>query len=91
VTPAPTGQPSSAQASVDIRNFAFNPREVHLAKGGTVTWTNNDGVTHTVSFNGVQSPGFGNGATYSRTFNDTGTFDYFCSIHPSMTGKVVVG
>jgi amicyanin len=90
VTPAPTGQPYSVQAAVDVRNFAFDPHEVRLAKGGTVTWTNNDSVTHTVSFSGVQSPGFGSGGSYSRTFNDTGTFDYICSIHPSMTGKVVV-
>jgi plastocyanin len=89
-TPAPTGPHPTAQAPVEIRNFAFDPHEVRLAKGGTVTWTNNDSVTHTVSFGGVQSPGFGNGGTYSRTFNDTGTFDYICGIHPSMTGKVVV-
>ncbi len=83
----PPAQPS---ASVTIQNFAFSPGEVTIAKGGTVTWTNHDSTTHTVTFGDGSSPDLDSGATYERTFNDTGTFSYHCSIHPSMTGKVVV-
>jgi amicyanin len=90
VSPAPTSQPSLAQAAVGIRNFAFDPREVRLAKGGTVTWTNFDSATHTVRFDDAESPGLGNGGLYSKTFNDAGTYDYNCGPHPFMTGKVVV-
>lgn len=96
-TPAPTTQPSaqptgqpSNSASVTIKGLAFSPGEVTIAKGGTVTWTNEDSTTHTVSFASGSSPDLGNGAKYAKTFNETGTFDYHCNIHPSMTGKVIV-
>lgn len=90
-SPAPSTQPSvQPSASVTIKNFAFSPGEVTILKGGTVTWTNDDGTTHTVTFADSSSPDLGNGATYSKTFNETGTFSYKCSIHSSMTGKVIV-
>lgn len=87
-TALPTSQVSNS-ASVTIQNFAFSPATVTIAKGGTVTWTNKDSTTHTVTFADGSSDLAG-GATFSKTFNDAGTFDYHCSIHPSMTGKVVV-
>ena len=97
VTPAPTAtQAASATAvatptaSVSISGFAFQPAEVTIAKGGTVTWTNNDGTTHTVKFQDTESAGLQQGKTYSKTFDSTGTFDYSCGIHPSMKGKVIV-
>jgi plastocyanin len=55
-----------------------------------VTWTNYDSATHTVRFGAVESPGFGKGGTYSKTFDVAGTYDYDCGPHPFMTGKVVV-
>jgi plastocyanin len=90
ITPTST-TPAPAQTDVRIKDFAFSPQEARVAKGGTVTWTNLDSTAHTVSFNGVQSKVLNNGDTYSKTFNETGTFDYICGIHTYMKGKVVVG
>lgn len=88
--PAPRGQPSPLQAAVGIRDFAFDPQEVCFARAGTVTWTNHDSTTHTVRLDDAESPGFGTGGTFSKTFNDAATDDYHCGLHPSMAGKVVV-
>lgn len=80
--------------SVSIANMAFTPPDITVTKGTTVTWTNNDAVTHTVTENdGKTGPDSGDLAptkTYSFTFNNTGTFKYHCSIHPSMLGTVTV-
>jgi len=89
VTPA-SATPAPLQASVQIKDFAFSPQEARVARGGSVTWTNLDSAAHTVSFNGVQSRVLNNGDSYSKSFNETGTFDYICGIHTYMTGKVVV-
>jgi len=79
-------------ASVSIKNMAFNPGSVSVTTGATVTWTNSDTTIHTVtaddgSFN---SGNIAIGATYSRAFSSAGTFSYHCTLHPEMTGKVVV-
>lgn len=86
---------TSAAGSVDIKNMAFTPPQINVQKGGTVTWTNNDSVAHTVidDLSNVGGPASGNiepGSTYSFTFNKTGSFQYHCSIHPSMRGTIVV-
>lgn len=87
----PTAQPSPApnSTSVTIQNFAFSPAVVTVQQGGTVTWTNKDSTTHTVTFADGSSD-VASGATFTKTFNDLGVFDYHCTIHPTMTGKVVV-
>src|SRR5439155_69159 len=79
-------------ASVSIKNMAYNPGSVSVAMGSTITWSNNDTTIHTVtaddgSFN---SGNIAVGATYSAVFSTTGTFSYHCTLHPEMTGKVVV-
>lgn len=94
-TPAASATPTSttpapAQASVEIKNFAFSPQDARVAKGGTVTWTNLDSTAHTITFNGVQSQVLNNGDTYTKTFNETGSFDYNCGIHTYMKGRVLV-
>jgi plastocyanin len=81
-----------ATASVTIKNMAFNPSSLSVTAGSTVTWMNSDTTIHTVtaddgSFN---SGNIAIGATYSRVFSTAGTFSYHCTIHPEMTGKVVV-
>ena len=89
-TPSPaTGQVAGA---VTIQNFAFSPAEITIAKGETVTWTNEDSSPHQIaSDNGkFQGPSFSKGQTYSFTFNDTGAFPYHCAIHPMMKGNIVV-
>jgi plastocyanin len=77
-----------------MRNGAsseFTPGSVTISAGASVTWTNNDTVAHTATsdsgaFNGSIAPG----AKYSYTFPAKGTFPYHCSVHPGMTGTVVV-
>jgi plastocyanin len=80
------------QSAVTIAGFAFLPQTLTVAKGTTVTWTNNDSTTHTVtSDSGVWDSGnLAPGKTFSFTFNQTGTFPYHCNIHSSMTAKIVV-
>jgi plastocyanin len=79
-------------ADVTIQNFAFSPATITVTVGTTVTWTNNDGATHTVtSDTGVFDSGnMANGKTYSRTFSQAGTFTYHCTIHPNMKATVIV-
>lgn len=81
-------QPSSA--SVSIKGYAFAPAELVVQRGATVTWTNDDDMAHTVSFADGDSGAIRHGASYSRTFDKSGGYDYHCSIHPGMTGKVIV-
>jgi plastocyanin len=85
--------PTAAGTTVDIKNFAFSPVTVTISNGQTVTWTNMDSVSHTVtSTTGVFDSGpISPGQTFSYTFNNAGTFEYSCTIHPSMQhGKVIV-
>jgi plastocyanin len=77
-------------AQVTIKNFAFEPGTVTIARGGTVTWTNQDSAVHTVKFGSDESPSLSKGQTYSKTFSNAGTFDYGCGIHPAMKGKIIV-
>jgi plastocyanin len=86
-----TGAPSGS-AQVAMQGSAFSPQTVTIPVGGTVTWTNKDSMNHTVTADGgaFQSGDLGNGATFSFTFDTAGTYAYHCTIHPSMTGTVVV-
>lgn len=91
-TPATTA-PSTNMASVNIQNFNFVPVTVSVTKGTTVTWTNGDTVPHTVtSVTGAFDSGsISPGATWSYSFNQTGSFEYKCSIHVNMPhGTVTV-
>jgi len=91
-TPVRTATPAPAEASVTISGFAFEPQTLTVSAGTQVTWTNNDQAPHTVVSNDrlFESPSLSRGATWSRIFNTAGTFDYHCSLHPSMTGRIVV-
>ena len=85
-------QPSAANAEVKIDNFSFGPQELTVAAGTTVTWTNRDDIPHTVvSTDGVfKSKVRDTDEKFSYTFTKAGTYPYYCSVHPKMTGKVVV-
>ena len=96
IRPAPPAPPPAAprpsNVAVDIRNLRFTPDAISIPAGGTLTWTNGDGFTHTVK--GDTAP-FASGvldhnATFTQTFDAPGTYDYHCTIHPFMRGKVVV-
>jgi amicyanin len=78
--------------SVSISDFKFNPAALTVPVGTTVTWTNQDEEPHTVAAKdgSFHSPGMDTHATYTFTFNTPGSYDYICSIHPFMTGAVVV-
>jgi len=85
-------QASPAIVEVKIDNFSFGPQAQTVPMGTTVTWTNRDDIPHTVvSTDGVfKSRTLDTDEKFSFTFAKAGTFAYFCSIHPKMTGKVVV-
>jgi len=90
-SPTPTPIPSSSQTeSVSISNFSFNPGVLTISVGDTVRWTNLDSASHTVSSATFSSPTLSTGQTYEFKFTQVGTFDYHCSIHPFMTGQIIV-
>jgi amicyanin len=77
--------------AVKIGNFTFGPQELKVKAGTTVTWTNEDDIPHTVvSPNNFRSKVLDTDGTYTFTFTTPGTYKYFCSLHPHMTGTVVV-
>lgn len=86
--------PSTA-ASVDIRDYAFTPAKITVKVGATVTWTNEDGMSHDITpdeetADFKASALFSKGESYSVTFNTAGTYTYYCSPHPYMKGTVEV-
>jgi plastocyanin len=94
VSPSATAndQASAASAEVVIDNFVFGPQTVTVPIGTTVTWTNHDDIPHTVvSTEGVfKSKVRDTDEKFSYTFTKAGTYPYYCSVHPKMTGTVVV-
>jgi plastocyanin len=87
--PAP---PASGGTAVAIANFAFVPAALSVTTGDTVTWTNMDDVSHTVSADNdaFDSAAFGHGMTFQFTAGPPGTYTYFCRIHPFMKGTLTV-
>jgi plastocyanin len=85
-------QPLAANAEVKIDNFSFGPDTLTVPVGTTVTWTNRDDIPHTVvSTEGVfKSKVRDTDEKFSYTFAKAGTYPYYCSVHPKMTGKIVV-
>jgi plastocyanin len=93
-TPSATATPAPAarQVSATIQNIAFSPNPITIARGTTVTWTNLDGVPHTVTADdGSWGSGtLGHGTTYSHVFTSPGSYTYHCAIHSFMKGTVMV-
>lgn len=94
---APTAQTqtpsaSNATATVSIQNFAFSPATLAIKAGTTVTWTNNDSVTHTVTSDtgGLFSQTLAPGQSFTFTFASPDSVSYHCAIHPMMEGTVSV-
>jgi plastocyanin len=99
VTSAPstttTGLPAVSTDAVTVKDFAFGPRSISVKAGTTVTWTNQDGFDHSIvdKTSAAEGPHFGPIAgktTYSRSYDAAGEFPYYCGIHNSMTGTVIV-
>jgi plastocyanin len=78
--------------AIDIDNFKFGMASIEVALGTTVKWTNRDDVPHTVtsSTKVFKSQALDTGEVFSYTFTEAGTFEYYCSLHPHMTGKIIV-
>jgi plastocyanin len=89
---AMTKAAAAAAATVEIGNFTFKAPVVTVRRGTTVTWTNGDDIPHTVvSKDGVfKSKVLDTGDKFSFTFAKPGQFGYFCSLHPHMTGTIIV-
>jgi plastocyanin len=79
-------------AAVRIDNFNFTPPDLVVARGTTVTWTNADDSPHTVREKDgkFKSAALDTDDTFAQTFTTPGEYEYFCSIHPRMVGKIVV-
>jgi plastocyanin len=87
------GEPGpSPEFDVAIEGFAYQPAEVTISVGTTLTWINKDLDVHTVTAQDgtFDSGNLARGDTFSYTFEVTGTYDYYCIPHPYMTGRVIV-
>jgi amicyanin len=82
----------AADAQVKIANFTFDPPTLTVKAGTTVTWVNADDIPHVVSEKDgkFRSSALDTDDKFSQTFSAAGTVEYFCAIHPHMTGKIVV-
>ena len=102
-TKTKTSAPSKPKAKggktvgISMKNIAFNPKTVTVAKGTTVKWTNDDAPNHDVTKTGGPGPDFSSGQgnmakgdTYQQTLNTAGTVKYQCTVHPGMTGSITV-
>jgi plastocyanin len=88
---ASQGAPA-ADTKVQIDQYAFLPQRITVKPGTTVTWTNDDDDSHTVASSAklFKSGPLDTGDKFSFTFTTPGTYAYFCSVHPQMTGTIVV-
>ena len=94
-TSTSTNSSSTATDSVTIQNFAFSPASITVKVGTKVTWTNKDGVSHSITADTASAYApdgqlFGQNQTFSFTFSKAGTYTYHCTPHPYMHGTVVV-
>jgi amicyanin len=78
--------------TVHIDNFTFTPAEITIAPGTAITWVNGDDIPHTVvaSNKAFRSKVMDTEQQFSFTFTEPGMYEYFCSLHPHMKGKVIV-
>jgi len=89
-----SAQDKTSTTEVKIDNFSFGPAALTVTVGSTLTWINRDDIPHTVVSTDdpktFKSKVLDTDEKFSFTFTKAGTFPYFCSIHPKMTGKVIV-
>jgi plastocyanin len=88
----PAASAQAADTEVKIDQYVFAPQRITVKAGTTVTWTNDDDVPHTVASSTklFKSKTLDTGDTFSFTFTTPGAYQYFCSVHPHMTGAIVV-
>jgi len=82
----------AAPSAIVIDNFTFSPPRLSVKTGTNVTWTNRDDIPHAIAAVGklFRSKALDTDGAYSFTFTMPGTYEYFCSLHPRMTGVIVV-
>ena len=91
--PLESAMAAAGTYAVSVDNFSFAPATTAVPAGSTITWTNRDDIPHTVvsTERRFKSPVLDTGEQFSHRFDAAGTYQYFCSIHPKMTGQVMVG
>jgi len=84
--------PNAASNEVVIQNFSFEPATLTVKVGTTVTWVNHDDEPHTATATDKRfnSKTLDNGDRFSQEFNAPGVYNYYCALHPHMTGKIIV-
>ena len=89
---AAVAEPAATATEVKIDNFTFVPQRLTVKAGTTVTWVNEDDIPHAVAATGKEfrSKVLDTDDKFSFTFATAGTFEYFCSLHPHMTGTIVI-
>jgi plastocyanin len=90
---SPSAATSPAGTTITIDNFTFGPNVLTVKAGTTVTWVNRDDIPHTILDKDrkvFRSKVLDTEDSFSFTFSQPGTYDYFCGLHPHMTGHVVV-
>jgi plastocyanin len=91
---SPDAEPKPVPNQVVIDNFAFRPATLTVAAGTKVTWVNRDDVPHTTTSTKkprvFDSRTLDTGDKFTHVFNTPGTYEYFCAVHPHMTGKIIV-
>ena len=92
VAPRAPSADTTSSAAIQIDNFHYSPPMLVVAPGTTVTWTNDDDSPHSVREKDgkFKSAALDTDDKFSQTFAAPGEYEYFCSIHPYMTGKIVV-
>lgn len=89
---APALPARAADQQVTIDNFTFSPQKITVKAGTTITWRNDDDIPHAVASSArlFHSKALDTGDVYSFTFTTPGVYEYFCSLHPHMTGSITV-
>jgi plastocyanin len=97
ITSSQTDTQVDNEVQIEMKNIRFDPDMITVKAGTKITWVNSDSIPHTVTSgkrdneSGLFDSGnINSGGNFSYTFNEKGTFDYFCKIHPGMKGAVVV-
>ena len=86
-----TQQSNSSSTTISIKDFSFNPKNINIKAGTTITWINEDSLIHDITIDsGLFNQDLEPGEEFSFTFDEPGIYKYHCNIHPSMTGEITI-